>query len=177
MSWIRGSACSTARMVSGAMADTLAANSSALAIAAPSGTRYCTSPALSAAAASLTRPGGIMSPIPGAPRRPPAHDAAGEHHVRHPRSAEQPRDIHGGTAAYVDATHAFRQREECRLVRDADVAGRCQLEPAPDGRSVQRGDHGDATTAKQRERRVPCAGKVKSFYRFPRAVLREVEAG
>jgi len=51
-----------------------------------------------------------------------------------------------------------------------------RLPPArarPDGRSVQRGDHGDATTAKQRERRVPCAGEVKGFCRLPRAMLRE----
>jgi hypothetical protein len=55
MSWMRGSACSTQRMVSGAIADTFAASSSALDFASPSGTRYCTSPARAAAAASRTR--------------------------------------------------------------------------------------------------------------------------
>src|SRR5882762_9050083 len=48
MSWMRGSACSTPRMVSGAIAATFAANSPAFDFASPFGTRYCTSPARSA---------------------------------------------------------------------------------------------------------------------------------
>jgi hypothetical protein len=67
MSWMRGSACSTPRTVSGAIAATFAASSSALDFACPSGTRYCTSPARSAAAASSKRPVSIMSAIREAP--------------------------------------------------------------------------------------------------------------
>jgi hypothetical protein len=80
-------------------------------------------------------------------------------------------------AAHVDATRALRQREECCLVGDADLAGSSQLEPAPDCRSVQRCDRGNATTTKQGERCVPCARVVKRLARLPPAVLGEVEAG
>jgi hypothetical protein len=42
-------------------------------------------------------------------------------------STEQPRDVHRGTAAHIDAARAFRQCEERRLVGNADVAGSGQL--------------------------------------------------
>ena len=72
---------------------------------------------------------------------------------------------------------ALRQREECCLVGDADLAGSSQLEPAPDCRSVQRRDHGNAPMTKQGERRVPLTGVAKHLLRLARAVLGEVEAG
>src|SRR3984893_13425555 len=77
----------------------------------------------------------------------------------------------------MDATRAFRQREECRLVGNADVARGGQLLPAPDRRSVQRGDRGETPMAKQGESSVPGAGAVEHLRRLPRAELLEVDAG
>ena len=55
--------------------------------------------------------------------------------------------MHRGAPANVDAARAFRQGEECCLIGDADVAGGCEFEPAPDRRSVQCGDYRNAALA------------------------------
>ena len=67
--------------------------------------------------------------------------AAGQHHVRHTRRANQARDAHGAATADKNTTGAFWQRVERGLIGHADVAGACQLQPAANHCAVQRGNY------------------------------------
>ena len=143
MSAMRGSACITAKLESGALAAIRSASSNALARPAPASTRYCEKP--------------IAQPFVG------VVDAAGQHHVGHPRGADQARDARRAAAADEDAALALGQAVEGALLGDADVAARGQLEAAADHRAMQHRDHRHAAELDLLERRVPGARMHDAF--------------
>jgi hypothetical protein len=104
-------------------------------------------------------------------------DAAGQHHVRHARGADQARDAHGAAAAHEDAARALGQRVEGGRVGHADVAGRRELQPAAHHRAVQGGDDGDRPVLHLLQRRVPHARVVHAGAGIALLQLGQVEAG
>ena len=137
MSAMRGSACITAKLESGALAAIRSASASAFARPSPASTTYCETPIASAFV-------GVV-------------DAAGQHHVGHARHADQARNARRAAAADEQAALAFGQAVERARLGDADVARAGQLEPAADDRAVQHRDHRHAAELDLLERRVPGA--------------------
>ena len=65
----------------------------------------------------------------------------GQHHLHHPRHADQPRHPHRAAAADEDPARAFRQRVVGRSLSHSDVARRGEFEPAAHHRAMQHGHH------------------------------------
>ena len=143
MSAIRGSACMTAKFESGALAAMRPASSSALA-------RPCAGLDPVLRQADRLAFVGVV-------------DAAGEHHVGHPRDADQARDARRAAAADEQAALAFGQAVEGARLGDADVAGARQLEPAADHGAVQHRDHRHPAELDLVERRMPGARMQDAF--------------
>ena len=104
-------------------------------------------------------------------------DAAGEHHVRHARGADQARDAHRTATAHENAARTFGQRVERARVRDADVAGRGEFEPAADHGAVQCRDDRHGAVLQLFQRGVPHAGMQQPRAGVALFQLGQVEAG
>ena len=104
-------------------------------------------------------------------------DAAGEHHVGHPRDADQARDPRRAAAADEEAALAFGQAVEGARLGDAHVAGARQLQAAADHGAVQDRDHRHPAELDLVERRMPGARMQDAFGDAALRELGEVEAG
>ncbi len=104
-------------------------------------------------------------------------DPAGQHHIGHPRRADQPGEMHGRAAADIDAAACLRQREERRGIRDAQMAGARDFQPAADHRAVQHRDRRNRAAAQRGQAGVPGLRVAEHGGRVARLVLGQIEAG
>ncbi len=103
-------------------------------------------------------------------------DVAGQHHLLHPRHADEPRQPHRGAAADIDAAAAFGQRVVGRALGDAHVRGCGKLEPAADHRAVQHRDHRRLAELDVLECAVPARRMLDAFGGVALGELGEIEA-
>ena len=154
---IIGSACNTAKLVSGALAATRSASSIAFGSAPPASVEILRK------AVGRAFGGGI--------------DPAGQHHVGHPRHADQPRQPHRSAAADEDTALALGQREIGARLGDADMRGTGQLQPAADHRALQRGDDRHAAVLDAVEHPVPHLRVAQALGGVVLGQFGQVEAG
>ena len=87
---------------------------------------------------AVRRPDNARARSPGLPRRESVRPVSIMSIIA--RDADQRRQPHRAAAADKDAAAAFRQRVESRALRDADMRGGREFEPAADHRAMQHGD-------------------------------------
>ena len=107
-----------------------------------------------------------------------AERPSGQHHVLHPRHADQARDPDRAAAAQENAALPLRQAVIGRAFGDADMGRRGKLQPAADDGAVQRRDDRRAPELDRFEGAMPHARMEDAFERImlPRH-FRKIEPG
>ncbi len=104
-------------------------------------------------------------------------DPAGQHHIGHPRRADQPGQMHRRAAADIDAATGLGQSEERGGVGDAQMAGARDFQPAADYRAVQDRNGRDWAAAQRSQAGMPGLRVAEHGFGVARLMFGQIEAG
>ena len=153
---ILGSACSTAKFVTGEFLATFAAK-----LQRPGQTP--TGPDEIVRQAERVTLLGVQHPT-------------GEHHVGHPVRADQPGNPHRAAAADEQSVLAFRQRVEGARLGHPDVGGGREFQTTADHRALEHRDHRQRAVFDPIEHPMPHPGMLQRGERIPLGQFRQVQA-
>src|SRR5579872_1571750 len=106
-----------------------------------------------------------------------AIDPASQHHLHHPRGADETRQPHRAAAADEETALTLWKPIEGGLFGDAHMGRRGKLQAAADDSALQHGDNGHAAEFNRFEGAVPHAGMVDAAFEVLFGEFGEIEAG